>query len=99
MDDQEKFLLTGLKNRINILNKQLILNNHKINQSNKIPIANILIQEAINNEDMDQNGEIYGYDFIIEEDDQIPLVLKIYQQNNLKDKKLKTKKWDFVKNS
>ena len=88
--DNFEFILKGVKNRLNILNKQVIM--QKKSQT-KIPTANRLIQESQNNEDLDDNGLIYGYDFIIEENENIPMILNIYQQNLLNKDELIKKDW------
>ncbi|MFW6242611.1 MAG: hypothetical protein ACOC2W_00470 [bacterium] len=45
----------------------------------KKPKATLLIQEYLNNEDLDFNNKIYGYDFQIKQDDDIPEILKEFQ--------------------
>lgn len=40
--------------------------------TSKIPKATILVSEFYNNEDLDNNDKIYGYDFMISDDDNKP---------------------------
>ena len=60
-----KDMVKGLQNRVNILNKQLILNKPPVY---KTPKSYILFQEYLNNEDLDDNKLIYGYDFKFKSD-------------------------------
>ena len=95
MEDSDRFLLTQVKNRLNIFNKLMIKNNHNYKKNIKqIPNTYTYIQEHQNNQDFDNNGMIYGYDFIFEISEDLPVIIKIYQDGNFKDKDVKKIFWN-----
>jgi len=51
-----------------------------------VPRATILLNEFMGNQDLDGNGLVYGYDFYIAEDDNIPKMLLKTQQTKMFDK-------------
>lgn len=64
--------LSNIKNMIESLKQDIVVT--------KPSKAAILIQEYLNNEDLDNNGLIYGYDFKIKNDNQLPEILKEFQK-------------------
>ena len=58
--------------------------------------ASIFIQEYLNNEDLNNDGMIYGYDFKITDNDHIPEILKEFQKKFKKTSSLIEYDWKTI---
>lgn len=84
----------NIENQLNEIDRKL--NILLMQKPPKRSLASVFIQEYINNEDLNDDELVYGYDFIIKEDDDIPSILLEFQiKFNNKDK-LSQKNWKDI---